>query len=66
LDCLRSLDELLCGKASTLCWRNTTAYCVEAAKKSLFLKDNAKEAVSLAKDASEQVDALIEKMKPLV
>jgi hypothetical protein len=35
-------------------------------KKSLFLKDTAKEAVSLAKDASKQVDALIEKMKPLV
>jgi hypothetical protein len=35
-------------------------------KQSLFLKDNAKEAVSLAKDASKRVDALIEKMKPLV
>jgi hypothetical protein len=34
-------------------------------KKSLDLKNIAKEAGSFAKDASKQVDALIEKMKPL-
>jgi hypothetical protein len=34
-------------------------------KKSLDLKNTAKEAVSIAKEASKQVDALIEKMKPL-